>query len=171
MFHVLYLQFKPSKKRLSDFAEIKYGRGLKASKLTFEEKYPVYGSNGIIGTLPTYDFEKAKIAISCRGASSGNVVLTKPKSTISSNSLFLNLIDNGMTLPLYSYLKRANLYNYATGSAQPQITIENLQHLNVPFFGKTKASVSEKLIDEYFLIQRKIEILSSIKQKLLDKYF
>ena len=165
------MQFEPSEKVLLDVAEIKYGKGLEASKLTIGEKYPVYGSNGIIGTLSTYDFDQPKIAISCRGASSGNIVLTKPKSTISSNSLVLNLFDNRLTLPLYSYLKRAKLQNYATGSAQPQITIENLQHLKVPSFDKAKIGNCDWLIKEYFLIQSKIEKLNNIKSKLLSKYF
>jgi len=171
LFHILYLQFGPSEKKLLDIAGIKYGKGLEASKLTFDEKYPVYGSNGIIGTLSTYDFSQSKIAISCRGASSGNIVLTKPRSTISSNSLVLNLFDDRLTLPLYSYLKRVNLQSYATGSAQPQITIENLQHLKVPSFSKIKIDNCDWLIKEYFLIQSKIEKLNNIKSKLLSKYF
>ena len=168
--HLMFLNLTPSDLTLSDIADIKYGRSLEASKLSQDKKYPVYGSNGIIGTLDSYDFKDSKIAISCRGASSGNVFLTKPLSTISSNSLFLNLKNINETLPIYSYINRIGLSSFATGSAQPQITIENLQHLKVPNL-KNHLRENSQLIDLLFMIQSKIDSARKIKAFLLDKYF
>ena len=168
--HLIFLDLSPSDLTLADVADIKYGRGLEASKLVYDMKYPVYGSNGIIGTLNIFDFEEPKIAISCRGASSGNVLLTKPFSTISSNSLFLNFKSNNDTLPIYSYLKRIGLSAFATGSAQPQITIENIQHLKVPELTKQSKNTNF-LMDLLFITQSKIDYAQKIKTFLLNKYF
>ena len=168
--HLLFLNLKPCNQELSDIAEIKYGKGLEASKLTQNKRYPVYGSNGIIGTLETYDFDKSKIAISCRGASSGTVFLTKPFSTISSNSLYLNLKNDYCLLPIYSYLNRIGLSSFATGSAQPQITIENIQHLKVPDFQNHLVDYSQ-IINLIFDVQHKIDLVKKIKTFLLYKYF
>ncbi len=161
---------KPSKTKLYEIAEIKYGRGLEASKLSTEGTYPVYGSNGVIGYLETYEFNEAKISISCRGASSGNVLLTKPFSTISSNSLYLNLRNNNILLPLYSYLKQIGLQNFTTGSAQSQITIENIQHLDVPEFNDIDCSINN-LLEISFITNKKMEKALKCRKVLLQKYF
>ena len=164
-----YANLEPSDIKLSSIAEIKYGVGLEAAKLNDRYKYPVYGSNGIIGTLPSYEFDKPKICISCRGASSGNVILTKPYATISSNSLYLNLKDENITLPLYSFLNRTGLNSFATGSAQPQITIDNLQHVNVPVITQNKND--NYIMTLYFTTLKKIESAKKCKELLLSKYF
>ena len=156
---------------LKDLCEIKYGKSITASKLDNNGKYTVYGGNGIIGTLDDYMFDKSKISISCRGAAAGNVLLTTSFSTISSNSLYLNLYDESLTLPLYAFLLKARLNNYVTGSAQPQITIENIKFLKVPIFDDYKNDNFNYIID---LINNNIEKLNKlnlIKQNLLSKYF
>lgn len=157
---------------LQDIAEIKYGKGLTASDLSFNYKYKVYGGNGIIGTLPTYEHENNKIAISCRGAASGNILLTEECSTISSNSLYLNLYDETHFADIYYYLLKANLTSLTTGSAQPQITIENIKDL------KMKISTNEllnknaiQILKNIFKYNSKIDKLKETKELLLKKYF
>lgn len=164
-----YSNLKADDVCLSDISDIKYGKGFEASSLDFNCKYPVYGGNGIIGTLDTFMFAKNKIAISCRGAASGNVIATKRNSSISSNSLYLDLYNENNFLPLYYFLRNNNLKSFCTGSAQPQITIENIKSLKVPCLSK----VTNRM-DLFNLLQQnleKIEKLNTIKQKLLEKYF
>ena len=167
---IKFNDLKESNILLQDICEIKYGKSLEASKLQHDLKYSVYGGNGIIGTSDSYMFEDSKIAISCRGAASGNVILTEPYSSISSNSLYLNLYDSNMTLALYSYLKQIQLSNYATGSAQPQITIDNLKLLKVPDFSSMKYN-GQFVIDIINSNNCKLKKLHQIKQLLLSKYF
>ena len=157
---------------LQNIAEIKYGKGLTASDLSFNYKYKVYGGNGIIGTLPTYEHKNNKIAISCRGAASGNILLTEECSTISSNSLYLNLYDETHFADIYYYLLKVNLTSLTTGSAQPQITIENIKDL------KMKISTDEilnknamRILKNIFKYNSKIDKLKETKELLLKKYF
>ena len=155
---------------ITDICDIKYGKGFVASKLDYNYKYPVYGGNGIIGTSKDYMFNIPKIAISCRGAASGNVILTKAYSSISSNSLYLDLFNNDSLLPLFYYLKKANLTSFTTGSAQPQITIENINKLHIPDSLEYNIKLNNylKVMD---LNSNKINTLKKIKETLLSKYF
>ena len=70
--------------------------------------------------------------IACRGAASGKVIISLPYSFVTNNSLVLE--QNGTSVT-HEYLKQFCLenefYNYATGSAQPQITIANLANANI----------------------------------------
>lgn len=117
---------------LSDVATVRYGKGLSKKDLT-EEGYPVFGGNGQIGFYTSYLFEDPQILISCRGAASGNIMISLPKSYVTSNSLIIELED----CRYYEWLKQhflANqLHGFVTGSAQPQITVDNLKFLTVPF--------------------------------------
>ena len=167
----IFSNLKESNIMLKDICEIKYGKSITASKLDNNNKYLVYGGNGIIGTLDDFMFDKSKISISCRGAASGNILLTTPFSTISSNSLYLNLYDESLTLPLYSFLLKAGLNNYVTGSAQPQITIENIQSLKVPILDDYKNNNYDSLIALINNNKEKLNKLNLIKQDLLSKYF
>lgn len=156
---------------MKDLCEIKYGKSIEANKLTNNYAYKVYGGNGIIGTLETFEHKSYKIAISCRGAASGNVIITEPYSTISSNSLYLNLYDNNNLFDIYLFLKNANLNNITTGSAQPQITIANIQDLSVNIYSHSYNDLLEKLLNTKTCFFKKNEELNMLKQYYLKKFF
>lgn len=155
---------------LDNYCMIKYGKAFEASKLTQNYDYPVYGGNGIIGSLETYMFPDSKVSISCRGAASGNVYFTKPCSSISSNSLYLDKLSCEKSLALYYYLKHSDLHCYCTGSAQPQITIDNLKTLKIPS-SLFDIKCETNLMKTYFINLEKAEKLKKIKSVLLAKYF
>lgn len=119
-------------KKLGELCSIKYGKGLPTTKIE-ESGYPVYGGNGIIGYYHEYMYDDSQVLISCRGAASGNVIVSKPKSFVTNNSLILECDRK-----YHHYLKQYSLdryyYEYTTGSAQPQITIDNIKDivLNIP---------------------------------------
>ena len=117
---------------LFDIADIKYGKGLAKNELV-EDGYPVFGGNGQIGFYSKYLYEEPQILISCRGAASGKVLVSLPKSFITSNSLIIELKNRRYYEYLKQYFMLHQLYDYATGSAQPQITIDGLRHLTVPY--------------------------------------
>ena len=114
-------------KKLGETIAIKYGKNLPTKNLK-EEGYPVYGGNGIIGFNDVYIFETPKVIVSCRGAASGKVNYTTQNAFVTNNSLVL--LDNDSIS--YEYLKEFSLfrqyYDFATGSAQPQITIESIRN-------------------------------------------
>lgn len=110
-----------------------YGKGLSVSEL-LDEGFDVYGANGIIGKYDKFTYEKSKIIISCRGAASGAIHKTKPKSYITSNSIVLEEIsDKLLNLDFVKYaMTIADKSDVITGTAQPQITIQLLKYLKFP---------------------------------------
>lgn len=119
-------------KKYEDEFNVKYGKELPTDKLT-KDGFPVFGSNGQIGYYTSYMYETPQILISCRGASSGVVNISLPKSFITNNSLICEMTNE--TESVFEYLKycflNTNLVQYQTGSAQPQITINNIVKLKL----------------------------------------
>lgn len=119
-------------KLLSDVSVIKYGKGLPTSKL-LKTGYKVFGGNGIIGYYSDFLYKEPQILISCRGAASGTVLESHPFSYITNNSLVVELNDRRYYEFLKRYLFLNQLHSYTTGSAQPQITIDNLKTVEIPY--------------------------------------
>jgi type I restriction enzyme, S subunit len=79
-------------------------------------------------------FEEPQVLISCRGAASGKINLSPPKCYITNNSLVLDIkrkdeLDRSF---LYYSLNVANKSKLITGTAQPQVTINNAVELEIP---------------------------------------
>lgn len=117
---------------LFEVANVRYGKGL-ATKNFIDSGYPVFGGNGQIGFYSKYLYEDPQILVSCRGAAAGNILVSSPKSFVTSNSLVIELNDRRYFEWLKRYFLLHQLHGYATGSAQPQITIDNLKYLTVPY--------------------------------------
>ena len=159
-------------KLLSEVATIKYGKGLPTNKLA-KAGYKVFGGNGIIGYYTEYLYKEPQILISCRGAASGTILESHPYSYITNNSLIVELNDRRYYEFLKQYFLLNQLHSYATGSAQPQITIDNLKTVEVPY--PNYEVISD--IDAYFTsISNKIyenicenEKLASLRDTLLPR--
>lgn len=146
------------KVKLKDICTTKQWRNLPISALHESGKYKVYGANGVIGHYNEYNHEFPTLAITCRGATCGNIHITEPKSYITSNAMSLDDLD--ITKVDLKFLKYALLnrgfYDVITGSAQPQITATNLN--------KVDLLIPEKLED-----QQKIACLLSQIEELINK--
>ncbi|HDO22866.1 MAG TPA: restriction endonuclease subunit S [Nitrospirae bacterium] len=138
------------KVRLGEICSPKQWPTIPQSKF-INDGYPVFGANGQIGYYHTYNHEDETIAITCRGATCGNVCLTPPKVYITGNAMSLDNIDgeNVNVRFLYYQLNHDGLRKIISGSAQPQIIQSDLINTLI-----TLASLPE---------QRKIAaILSSV---------
>ncbi len=159
-------------KALSDIATIKYGKGLPTKEL-LPSGFPVFGGNGIIGSYNSYLYESPQILVSCRGAASGNILVSYPKSFVTNNSLVLELDDYRYFQFIKQYLLENPLYSYATGSAQPQITIDNIKDVQVPYPDYDSIqSLTEQLsyyADMHYHNICENERLASIRDALLPK--
>ena len=105
------------------------------SKKDFKEngKYKVYGANGVIGQYDNFNHENSEIAMACRGATCGAINITEPKSWITGNSMVIKPKENSLLQKfLATILLFSNLKSAINGSAQPQITRENLSKLKIP---------------------------------------
>lgn len=94
--------------------------------------HPVFGANGIIGRYDRYNHADTEIVIGCRG-SCGSVVITEPKSWITSNAMVVSPRE-GLTKPFVRYaLQAMDIRRAITGVAQPQITRTSLAPLPIRF--------------------------------------
>ncbi len=146
---------KTKNQKLGDLVNITYGKGPASNELK-KSGYPVYGANGIIGYCDSYSFSDRQIIIGCRGVV-GNITLTLPKCTITHNSLVLTPLNNRKIF-LYYLLKNQKLDAIAGGSAQPQITIRDLENFEL-------AIPDEKIQDKFD------SIVNIIEQKRLNNFY
>ena len=160
-------------KNILELADIKYGKGIPTSEILKDGLYSVYGSNGIIGYLNNYTFKEHKIAISCRGNSSGIIHLTDENSTVTSNSLVLDFKNFDYTYYFFLEFMYKGLYEYKTGSAQPQITIDNLKNLNlqVPKNINDYIKNINDSVKYTFCLKKENQKLFLLKQFYLKKFF
>lgn len=154
--------------------KISYGKNLPTNKL-LASGYPVYGGNGQIGYFDKYIYETRQVLIACRGAASGKVNQSARKAFITNNSLVLES-DESTNLPfgyIKGYMLNSDLTAFVTGSAQPQVTIDNLKvfKLLVPCASVLRAfeslsSVFENRIEEN---DRQISCLAELRDALLPR--
>lgn len=117
--------------KLKNLFFLKYGKNLPTTKLT-ENGYPVFGANGQIGFYIEYTYEKPQLLITCRGATCGTLNISLPFSFITNNSIVIQDLHNETDFKfIYHLLKSLPKDSIITGSAQPQITIANLQELSI----------------------------------------
>ncbi|MDP2683744.1 MAG: restriction endonuclease subunit S [bacterium] len=141
-------------KTLGVVAKISYGKDLPTKNLLIDG-YPVYGGNGIIGYADKYLFEKPQVIVGCRGAYSGNIFKTELNSFVTHNSLIVKSEILSVDYLYYSLL-RSNVKSTVTGSAQPQITINELSVLPLAIPSSEVLNKFEPLINS--IEGKKIEL-------------
>ena len=109
---------------------IRFGTG-KAIKPGGEGRYPVYGSNGIIGYSDDFRYENGVI-IGRVGAYCGSVAYCPEKFWASDNTLVaFPVSDEFDTKFLFYLLHHTKLSAYAGGAAQPLVTQTVLKQVEV----------------------------------------
>ena len=149
-------------KKLGEVCGIVYGKGLPVKELK-TSGFPVFGANGVIGFNDKYLFEEPQVLISCRGAASGKINLSPPKCYVTNNSLVLDIkhkneLDRNYLFYALSIAKKTKL---VTGTAQPQVTINNAVELEICY---------PPLAEQQAIVAKIEELLSELdngKQQLL----
>lgn len=135
---------------IDSLAELYQPKTISGNELIDNGKYPVYGANGIIGKYNNYNHSEPTIAIACRGASCGELTMTLPYSWITGNAM---VVKPKCNFPYNEFIYYTMLFNkpknYVSGSAQPQLTRDNLKHY------KINISNPEK-IESFEMIAKKV---------------
>jgi len=120
--------------RLEEVCEIYQPQTITSKDILVNGLYKVYGANGVIGYYNEYNHEESEVLITCRGATCGTVNKSDPKSWITGNSMVLKPFDVKIINKdfLYLVLKYSNLSYIISGSAQPQITRQNISPFPIP---------------------------------------
>ena len=160
-----------SETTLGDFCEMYQPQTLATEDLNNNEKYWVYGANGIIGKYHDYNHASSEIAMACRGNSCGVVNRTLPESWITGNAMVIkpkNEIQNEFILRTIPYI---NIKGAISGSGQPQLTRENLSTVllcrpSLDILKKYSISV-EPSVQLFLQNLREINDLTYMRDKLL----
>ena len=157
---------------LGDELKIAYGKNLPTVKL-LDSGFPVFGGNGQIGYYSQYLYEQRQVLVACRGAASGKVNQSTPRSFVTNNSLVLESNDKLPFGYLKGFMSISDLSAYVTGSAQPQVTIDNLKVFKIVIPNK---SIVEAFEDVSIQIETRVQqnndqaqTLTQLRDTLLPK--
>ena len=116
--------------RLGDISTMKYG---KLPPQNSCGQYPIWSGYRNVGFTDTYNCSKGTIIVVARGVGgTGDVKIAKEDCFLTNLSIAVN-IDTDICLPQYFYYKfyLSNLRYLDSGSAQSQITIDDLKRLQI----------------------------------------
>lgn len=159
---------------LGDLVTFQRGYDLPKTKMK-KGKYPVVGSNGIIGYHNDYTTENPSITIG-RSGNVGNPTIIYSRTWAHNTTLYIKEYKNCCPVFIYYFLKTLNLSNYAGGSAVPTLNRNHIHSLQVkvPLLYDVQAKIGSflKLLDD------KIELNNAINhnlqqqiQSLYDSWF
>lgn len=127
IFEYEFLEKNYAKQPLSDLTNMYQPQTISTKELDDSGSYYVYGANGIIGKYNRFNHPNSEIAIACRGASCGNTLMTLPYSWITGNAM---VVQPKELFPykeyLFYHLQKISIAYLTSGSAQPQLTRENM---------------------------------------------
>ena len=161
---------------LGHICEPQQWQTISSNQLT-ESGYPVYGANGHIGFYSTFNHENEAIAVTCRGATCGNVHWIPAKSYITGNAMCLDGFDEKRIYSKFVYyaLTYRGLTDMVSGSAQPQIIGKDIRRVDIRIpclFEQTKiAQFLTELDDKINAVDAQIQSAQQWKQGLLQQMF
>ena len=114
--------------RLGEVATFKYGKHEQSK----EFPCPVFSGYAVTGYTNEYTLEEPTIVIIARGdAGTGRVCMSPPKCFLSNLAIAIEMKDKTMREYLYYHLLDSDTMSLRSGSAQAQITINNLEPFEV----------------------------------------
>jgi len=120
-------------KKLKYVAKLKSGESITTDNIRGEEKYPVYGGNGLRGFAAEYTHDGDYILIGRQGALCGNINYASGKFWASEHAIVVTRFNEENIVWLGELLKGMNLNQYSILAAQPGLSVERIQNLLIPY--------------------------------------
>ena len=147
---------------LGDLVTFQRGHDLPKSKMN-GGKYPVVGSNGIIGHHDKYTTEAPSITVG-RSGNVGKPFIYYGKSWSHNTSLYIKDFKGNDPIFIYYFLQTLDLGNYAGGSAVPTLNRNHVHSLNVSV--PREVNVQKRIGESLKLIDDKINTNEKINKNL-----
>lgn len=147
---------------LGDLITFQRGHDLPKSQMT-GGKYPVVGSNGIIGYHNEYTTEYPSITIG-RSGNVGNPFIVYGRTWSHNTTLYVKDFKSNDPVFVFYFLKTMDLAKYAGGSAVPTL---NRNHIHTLLIKVPESVEIQKKIGYYLrLLDEKIELNNAINNNL-----
>lgn len=166
-------------KSLKFVCNMQAGKFVSASEIkdTFsDELYPCFGGNGLRGFVKSFTHSGKYSLIGRQGALCGNINLVSGEFHATEHAVVVTPNNGVNTDWLYYKLVFSNLNQYATGQAQPGLSVENLEKvkITIPLEEKEQTKIAACLssLDDLITAQtQKIEALKNHKKGLMQQLF
>lgn len=154
---------------LLDVCNVYQPQTISTKQFVPDGKYKVYGANGPIGRYNEYNHECAEILMACRGATCGVINVSEPFSWINGNAMVIQ--PNGRVPINKKYLKYYMQYvpkdKIITGTAQPQITRQNLKDFQISICDEiTQERIVARIEELFSQLDAGVETLKKTKEQL-----
>ena len=165
--------------RLRDICMMSAGKSKSSDQIKsepFEGSYPCFGGNGVRGYVDEYNQDGTFSIVGRQGALCGNINIASGKFYATEHAVVTTLFA-GIDFKWSNYILEAlRLNNYATGAAQPGLSVANILNVFVPVppiqeQDRISSNVDESLKIAEVLEQEKIDlqrIIITAKRKILD---
>ena len=166
-------------KKLGEICSLKAGKFVAASEINdsyTEGLHPCYGGNGLRGYTQSYTHTGRYSLIGRQGAHCGNITLADGIFHATEHAVVVSPNSKIDTDWLFYTLELANLNQYATGQAQPGLSVSNLEEVEFVFPNtipeqKKIASCLSAVDDLIKAETEKIEALKAHKKGLMQGLF
>ncbi len=157
--------------KLKDIASFAYG---KMSKTKSTGNIPVFSGYGIVGYCKEEMYNKKHIVVIARGDSGSGKVVLSPQRFYLTNLAIAVLLDNDTYHNyLFQYLISQDTSSLRTGSAQAQVTINNLAEFSILIPPLSICTKYHNIVDtinaKIECISTEISILENLKKILLKE--
>ncbi len=155
---------------LGEVIKLSSGKGLTAKNM-IKGPYPVFGGNGINGYHNDYFLENPTIVIGRVGAYCGSIHITKPKSWVTDNGLYVtNFLKDIEIKFLAQILIQLNLNKYAKVGGQPSISQKTIKSLKIPLPPlEVQKQIVAKIEEERKLVEANKKLIEIFEQKIKDR--
>ena len=152
-------------KTLNEIAtNFRYGRMPDKSKLTDSGIYPVWSGYRYVGYYNEKNINKDEIVVVARGVGgTGDVKICKEDCFLTNLSIAFNVNEDINPLYVYYYYQIKNLRYLDSGSAQSQITINDLKNVKIPVPSKI---IQDKIVEVLNKLDQKIDLNNKINNNL-----
>lgn len=165
-------------KKLGGICSMQAGKFVTASEIKDDKEgkyiYPCYGGNGLRGYTQTFTHEGEYSLIGRQGALCGNINKAKEKFHATEHAIVVTPKEDINFIWLYHQLKTLNLNQYATGSAQPGLSVQKLLTITtyLPPIETQETIIAEIEVLEQTINENQtiINAASSQKQAIIKSY-
>ena len=152
-------------KKLRDICSMKAGKFVKASQIEPDKEeglYPCYGGNGLRGYVQTFTHNGTYSIIGRQGALCGNITFVKDKFHATEHAVVVTPTIKLDTKWLYHKLVIMNLNQYATGVAQPGLSVKNLESIDIEI---PNLDAQKEIVQKIEILETKISKAKTIIAK------